>query len=421
MSSNTNTTTTRCSSTTLGWLIWFSTTLFYFYEYYLRTAPSVMTHELAAYYHVHALGLGVLIGTYFYAYAPTQIIAGALVDRYGSKRILPLASFACAIGCLLFLSTNIYIAGFGRLLIGFGSGFGYVAILFIISNWISDKHLAFAIGLTQAMGMLGAITGQVFPAYLMMHSNMSNVWLSAAVVGFLLVVLLSLVVPSQPKHLAERYQSHGFSKIVKTLWLTLKHPQIWLAGCYGGLFFTPTTIFAMLWGVPFFETFYQFSTYTAAQMTSLVFIGWIVGAPLMGALSDYFHRRKPIMLVCLVAVFGLFCLLAYVPLSVGALRAALFLIGLFSSGQILTYAIAKQTMPSFATGSAVGCANFITFSWTALLTPLMGATLHYIQHRAHHFQHVTLQDYQLAMLWVPLSLLLATIAAIYIREPEKSA
>ena len=119
-----------------AWGIWFLAALFYFYEYILRTAPSVMLPELSAYFSISHAGLGFLIGAYFYLYAPLQIVAGITIDVFGEKRILPMAVIMCLVGSFLFILPHYYTALIGRLLIGAGSAFGFVAIIYVATNWI---------------------------------------------------------------------------------------------------------------------------------------------------------------------------------------------------------------------------------------------------------------------------------------------
>ena len=242
-------------STTLAWIVWFVTALFYFYEYGLRTAPAIMIPELSSYFSVSYSGLGFLIGAYFYSYAPMQIVAGALMDGYGGKKVLPFSLLLCFLGSFLFIQHNFYIAFIGRLLIGAGSAFGFVGIIYIATNWIKHKYFSLIIGLTQSMGMLGAICGQVIMARVDHYQSWKAVWWYFIISGFILMVILIFIIPKRPEHLEEMYREGKFTKVIKNLKIVFSNSQTWFASLYGGLIFIPTTVIAMLWGIPFYSAF----------------------------------------------------------------------------------------------------------------------------------------------------------------------
>jgi len=81
---------------------WILCAVFYFVQYALRSAPSVMVPEMSAAWSLDALGMSSLLGMYYYTYAAFAIIAGAALDRYGAKWTIP-AGLAClAVGTALF-------------------------------------------------------------------------------------------------------------------------------------------------------------------------------------------------------------------------------------------------------------------------------------------------------------------------------
>jgi sugar phosphate permease len=49
-------------------IAWFFTVIFYFLEYAVRSSPSVMIPELEASFHTTALGIGTILGIYYYTY-----------------------------------------------------------------------------------------------------------------------------------------------------------------------------------------------------------------------------------------------------------------------------------------------------------------------------------------------------------------
>lgn len=408
---------TTCTpvSVTAAWLIWFLISLFYFYEYFLRSAPSVMEQELLQVFNLDKAGLGSLIGAYYYTYAPMQIIAGITLDRFGGRKVVPFAVLLCSIGSWFFTSSNIYFAILGRMLIGAGSGFAFVSVIFIATNWISRKHLALLTGLTQALGMLGAILGQLFVVKILKTQSWETPWIYSCYVGFALAVLLYLIIPKRAQHIQLKLRKAGMSKAVKNLKIVFLNSQTWLAAIFAGCIFLPTTIFAMIWAIPFFEKAFYFSTYQSTTLISFIFLGWMLGSPGMGFVSDRINNRKGVMLFGLIAVFiSYFCILWITSLNYMVLCLLIFLTGFFSGVELVTIAHICEVNPSSVKGAAIGIANFIVFILSAMLSPLLGFLLDW-------FSRTTLNSviqYQLTLSIISFFLFIAFFCCFWIKESK---
>jgi hypothetical protein len=54
---------------------WFVTSVYYFYQYMIRSAPAVMVPEMSAGLGLTAAGVASLVGLFYYAYAPFSLVA----------------------------------------------------------------------------------------------------------------------------------------------------------------------------------------------------------------------------------------------------------------------------------------------------------------------------------------------------------
>ena len=68
--------------------------------------------------------------------------------------------------------------------------------------------------------------------------------------------------------------------------IVLTNPQSYLCGMIGGLLFMPTTIGDMIWGVPFLKRVSGSTSAEAVTRSSMVPLGWVIGAPLLGYFAD---------------------------------------------------------------------------------------------------------------------------------------
>jgi len=350
-------------------LSWALCLVFYFMQYALRSAPGVMVPELRATFGLSALGLSSVLGLYYYTYAAFAIVAGATLDRYGGRLPIGVGILGVAAGSILFGLGSITAAEAGRLLQGAGSAFAFTGAIYLASHGFSDRWLATAVGFTQLAGMLGGFAGQ-FAVGPLVHGPITwqAFWLYA---GLLLVILGIATLSLVPA--GERRASGSVLSIFAPYKVVLTNPQSYLCGIIGGLMFMPTTVGNMIWGVPFRETL-GMAAAEAATRSSMVPLGWVIGAPLLGYLADRMGLRKPalifglvIMLICMV---GLICAPQWVPPFTGGL-----LFGIGSGAAMIPYTIIKEVNPDRVKGSAAGAMNFLVFSLSALLAPAFGLAL----------------------------------------------
>jgi fucose permease len=58
---------------------------FYFVQYALRSAPEVMTTDLARAFGITAVDVGGLSSSFFYTYSVFALASGAALDRFGAR------------------------------------------------------------------------------------------------------------------------------------------------------------------------------------------------------------------------------------------------------------------------------------------------------------------------------------------------
>ena len=118
-------------------------------------------------------------------------------------------------------------------------------------------------------------------------------------------------------------------------------------------------------------------------------LGWVIGCPLLGWISDSTGLRKPTLSggIALMLVSFAILILGYdtIPPAVPAL-----IFGIASGAAMIPYTIIKEANPEQVKGSATGGQNFLTFSVTALLGPWFagwyGKTLNTSTDHAEHFR-----------------------------------
>jgi MFS family permease len=353
---------------------WMTGSAFFFYAWVLRVSPSVMVDELMRDFVVGGAILGNLSAFYFYAYAGLQVPMGVLLDRFGPRRLMTVAALVCGGGAVLFAATEVLALTYlGRLLIGGGAACSFVAALSIAARWFPPRRFALLAGISQALGMAGGVAGQAPVGFLVDTVGWRPASMGLAIFGLAIALAAWHLVPRRQS--ADR-ASAGDGTLLAGLRIAAANPQTWLAALVGLASAAPLLGFAALWGVPYLEKAYGLEREVAASLTSLLFAGWGIGAPLIGWLSDRLGRRKPPMITgILIALTGMSVLLYWPGLSVTAVAVLCFIIGMAGSAQLLCFALTRESNPTWGAGAALGIVNTMVTGGGALFQPAIGFAL----------------------------------------------
>lgn len=412
----------------LPWVMWGLSAFFYFYEFLLQVSPSVMVPELMRAFNISAHSLGLIASMYFPIYAAMQIPVGVLLDRFGPRKLLTFAAAICAFGSYLFsVAETTYLAMFARTLIGFGSAFAVVGSMKIVANWFPRRLFAMMLGLIITLGMVGAMCGEEPLALLIESINWRGSLTFLAEIGAVLAVLIYLIVrdkPAQPiEPLPDTVEHHdvdpkNMREVLRGTKAICKDKQTWLVSIYGGLMFGPTTAFAF-WGVPYLMEAHHFDKPTAAACVMFIFIGWAIGSPVFGWISDTIGKRLPPMIFGSIGAFLALTGVIYLPhLSIMSIKLLLLLFGIASSGFLLAFSIVKEiNLPKF-TASALGFVNCLNMLPGALLQPFIGYGLDLLWAGQVHegIRVYSAANFQMSLAILPLCLLMSIAFLPFIKE-----
>jgi len=359
----------------LPWIVWSCGAFGFFYAFFQRVAPSVMVPDLMRDFGVSAAVLGNLSAFYFYSYAAMQVPVGIMADSWGPRRVMTVAGLLCALGSLMFgLADSLAVAYAGRLLIGCGSGFFFVASLKLASVWFEPRQFAFVSGMTMFVGLTGGVGGQAPLAAAVEAIGWRGTMMAGSAAALVLSLMCWLLVRDHP---AER-SGHGHEPstlkvVLAGLAGALKRKQTWLLACMGASMSSSLLAFGALWGVPYMMEVYDLSRPAAAGSASLLLIGWAVSAPAVGWVSDRVGRRKlPLMIATAISLISISLLIYGPPIPLYLANTLLFLNGAASSGMVICFALARENNAAHTAGGAVAFVNMWVILSGALLQPLVG-------------------------------------------------
>ncbi|MES2142132.1 MAG: MFS transporter [Pseudomonadota bacterium] len=404
------------------WLVCGLGALFYCYEYFLRILPSVMTEDLLKMFSISGVAFGNLVAFYYYAYTPMQLPVGIMMDRFGPRKLLVFASLVCALGTYLFAHHYLPTAQAGRFLVGFGSAFAFVGVLKLASLWFPPSRFAFIAGMATSLGMIGAMIGDIVLSKLVISLGSNTTLYLAAIIGVGLTICMWFVIPETKtvKTAAASASSKlSYSEFFTAVFKLCKNPQMWLIGIIGSFLYLSLSGFAEVWGIPYLIRAYGLSNSSAATNISFVFLGWAIGSPLVGWISDRIgNRRYPIIIGSLLGAI-LFAVLIYFPaISSQCLAVLLFTFGVCSSTQIIVFPIARELNVPALAGTAIAVTNSLVMLSGALSEPLIGQALDVLTgtHVKGNLMAFSIQSFQWALSVIPIAFVLAAVLTLFVKE-----
>jgi MFS family permease len=395
-------------------IAWFLCAIFYFYQYAVRSAPGVMQDELAS-----AWGgnhIGGLISAYYVAYALMALAAGVLLDRYGARRTIPYGMILVGFGCLVFAQGSEPAGMFGFVLQAIGSVFGFIGSSYVAARYLPGRVMAIFIGLTQCLGMAGAAFG-IKPVHMAIdpagsfHVSWQYVWVTFAIAGFLMALMTWLAMPREQGDSPSHHGPLSLSSLLHPFRIVFGNIQSWLAGAIGGLLFIPTTIGAMVWATSFLHNGKHLSMAVAASDASMVPIGWVIGCPLLGYISDRIGLRKPVLIGGALVMLAAGIAAVFLPDDAFPRYLVPLALGIGSGAAMIPFTMIKEANPSEVKGTAAGVMNFLVFVVTGIMSPFISRLMVPSSNNP-----LTLHDFQMAFLPLICGMLLAIVLSFIIRE-----
>lgn len=356
-----------------AWLIWLTAALFYLFEFIHRIVISIMIPELTNSFHASIAAIGILSAAYFYAYAFAQIPVGLLIDRFGTRKLLTISCLLIAMSSLVFANTNnIAVASCCRILIGLGSASAFVGCLKIASSWFPANRFGLIVGLTNLLGVTGAIIGGKPMAHVVETFDWHVVMEGSAVIGLFISWLLWHEVRDSSNTVVMTSNTTFTARLLNTA----KNPQNWLAAAFASLLVAPIVTYSELWGVPFLSATYDLPRPLAAQIATSTFIGIAIGGPTIGFISDYYRRRKlPMLLGLLGALTSISMIILGKGWSIPGLYLWHILFGFCSSSMLLCFSLISEAAKASYRATAVGFTNSVIMIVGGLLQALSGIIL----------------------------------------------
>ncbi len=358
--------------------IWLTCAVFFMYEFLLRTILGTFEHQIISDLDLSILTFSILSSTaYQLTYGIMQIPVGIITDKLGLKKALTLAILVCALGVGLFGLSNSFAAALVyRVMIGFGASFGFLCLLIAVYDWLPHKHIGLFIGLSQFIGVLGPMlaAGPLESLSQTGGIDWRYVFVILAIVGVVLAGITIALVKNNDQ--SGELGKNRFiilntpTSVIKEIQSIFSNKQIWLIAV-----FSATTYLAIEYlsenATKSFLSLNGFDAKFSSYLITLAWLGYGIGCPSLGAISDRIKRRKPVMIFAICLTFASLATIIFFPITQTILYLSFICLGLGASGQSIGFAIIAEQSSSGCRAAALGVNNFLIMLSVGVGSPII--------------------------------------------------
>jgi MFS family permease len=342
-----------------------------------------------------------------------QIPAGVIIDKMNVRVAAFLSAAFCALGILLFASTtNCYVAGLGQMILGFGSSFAFLLAIKVIASLFPAKKIPVMTSYTISVGVFGGpVIGGPILSYLIKDFSWVCIIKIFAFIGFVLALVIWLIIPNSKQ--IRKMDGHIFDSM-KTI---LASRQVWVLALYTTMLYAPLSALGDLWGVSFIKKAYGVDSNVAAFANNMLYIGLVVGTPLLAHLAVLLDSYKKPMIIGVggAAICMAIVLFGNLPLEV--FFVLFFMLGC-GCGAVLAYPLAVSLFPNSISAAVTGFVNMASMVSGVILMPLIGYIINmsWDGKMENGVKIYDLNDFRLGLIPVLVFLVLGVILSFMVKD-----
>jgi len=351
------------------WIALLPLSIFLFFDFIQLNIMSTLSPVILKTMPISSYELGFISSLFFYVNLVLLFPAGFLLDKYNVKWLVILSIIITVIGILIFaFSPSIHTAIIWRLLSGFAGAFSYISCVKLLATHFPRKFLGLLLGLTGIVIMSSGVVVQYPLLKILNLVGLSKTLYLDAILGMATIVLLSIFINEKPNPVILR----------KKNLLVLKKPVNWLIAAYACLTNFPLFVLGALWGNLYLINTQHFSLTASSIITSMIFIGNMIGAPTLGKISDNKNERKQLMILSAILMLIVTAIIMTLPphQSVSLFITLFFILGFSTGSQTLAYALIVDVNSRNNTSTATSMLSFLSVGGGAIAQPLFGFFIH---------------------------------------------
>lgn len=401
----------------LPWLVCFSASLFFFYEFIQGNMFASIADNIMHDFNIKADKMSYLSSSYYLSNVIFLFIAGLVLDKYSTKKIIMVAMLLCVLSTFLLATAHsFYVALFCRFVTGIGSAFCFLGPIRLASRWFPPRRMAMVTGAIVTMAMTGGMLAQYPLTKLVAQIGWREALMQVGYLGSAILVVMYFGIVDKTRNVVSKAVKD--TNLLATLKQVYSNIQTIKAALYASLMNMAIAVFGAMMGTLYLVQRLGVSKEEAAMVNSMLFLGALIGGPVIGWFSDKIGLRVLPMKIGVVVSIVILMTIIFFPVPVSVMKVLFFLLGFFTAAQIISYALVAESSPVALTATAVGVVSLLVQGGYIVYQNIFGLllTAHGEMQMLNGTPVYSLGDYQHAALILPLGLFLAYFALSGLKE-----
>jgi MFS family permease len=399
------------------WLVCFAAALFFFYEFIQGNMFASIASHIMQDFQIQADKMTYLSSSFYLANVLFLFVAGIILDKISIKRTMIVALFFCVLSTFILATTQSFnIALTCRFVMGIGAAFCFLGPVRLAFSWFPPERMALVTGAIVTLAMLGGMVSQYPLTVLVGSVGWRTAVQYVGMLGIFIILVMAYFIEEKPRLSSESVSHHqGLLQSMKQVYF---NPQNVCAAFYTSLMNMSIAVYGAMMGTLYLEQRLGVSVQQASLVNSLLFLGAIIGGPVIGAFSDKSgFRIGPMKAGVLISLVTLMAIL-YLPVTYPVMMVLFFLLGFFTSAQVISYALVAESSAPALTAMAVSVVSILTQGGYIVYQNMFTALL--IHHGGVNVVDgvplYTLDAYHYAATILPVGLLVAFLLLFALKE-----
>ena len=361
-----------------AWIVYAASVSVYVLAVFHRSSLGVAGLLASERFDIAATQLSVFTMVQLLVYAAMQIPVGALLDRFGPKRLLLTGVTMMTVAQLGFAFADSFVVGIAaRVFVGIGDAMIFIPLLRLVALWFPPLRIPMVSQLTGLLGQLGALVAATPLVYALHTWGWTPSYAGAALFGVVLAAIVLVVVRDSPNpdHELDQIKVRALARSVRAAWRT-PGTRLGLWSHFSAQF--GATVFALLWGYPFLVAGQGLSPKAAGILLMLMTVTTVVTSPLIGGfVTKYPFSRSTLILGIVFSIMTVWAVVLLwpgrAPLPLLVLLVVITAVG--GPGSLVGFDLARTFNPPTRLGSATGIVNVGGFLASLSTVTLIGIIL----------------------------------------------
>lgn len=398
-----------------GFLVWFCLTTFYCYQYILRILPNIIMPNLIEKFSITNQDFGSFAGIYYIGYILAHIPVGILLGRFGGKTVLTLSVIVTTLGLIpLVYSDSWYFVVVGRFMTGAASSAAIVGALHIFRTRYPE-NFAITLGLMVSVSLITMVYASEPMAYLIDSFGIKTVVDGLLYLGLGLAALTFILMPK----IQNSEKSYDLKDDLKEV---LLNPRLIFASLCSGLMVGPIEGFADAWGSAFMINVYAITKEEADPIVFASFLGMCFGSIVIPFVADKVKSDYGVTIFCALIMIICFGYILGGSVPIQYLYSICFVIGIFSSYQVLMISKATTYVSLKKSGTAAAVINMIAMSFGTFFHNAIGFSVDFYSTKIVSSSDVMMHSknsYIFGISVIPIAMIFAVVGVFILIKIDK--